>query len=181
MNRAVSGPGQQARPREVTIAGVQTIVGSVLVLLLLVSLETQLNTSAMQDELEKLLDDPRVDALGLTVDKLRTMMHYVFMVMGVLAVTSMVLGLFVLRRHGASRIVLTVMGGLVAMLSVLGGPGGWFIAAYVGMCLFLLWTKPARAWFKKEAASMPGWPGDQPPASGGPGSWPPPPPPPPRG
>ncbi len=148
MSSTATGPAQKTRPREVTIAGVQTIVGSALVLVLLVSLETQLNTTAMQDEFEKLVNDPRVDTLGLTVDKLRTLLHYIFMVMGVMAVTSLVLGFYVLRRHGPSRVVLTVLGGLVSALSLLGGPGGWLIAAYVAMCLLLLWTKPARAWFK---------------------------------
>ncbi|MBA2444399.1 MAG: hypothetical protein H0V49_03605, partial [Nocardioidaceae bacterium] len=128
-------PARRTRPREVTIAGVQTIVGSATMLLLLVSLETQLNTSAMQEEFEKLLADPRMDPLGLTVERLRTVAHYLFMVMGVMAVTSLVLGVYVLKRHGASRVVLTVMGGLVALVSLLGGPGGWLLAAYVGFCI----------------------------------------------
>lgn len=183
MSEGNSGSTQRTRPREVTIAGVQTIVGSAMVLLLLVSLETQLNTSSMQEEFEKLLDDPRMDPLGLTVDRLRTLVHYSFMVMGVMAVTSLVLGVYVLKRHGPSRVVLTVLAGLVALFSLFGGPGGWLLAAYVGVCVLLLWTKSARAWFRGDVADLPGWlgpvggpggPGGQGP--GGPDSSPPPPP-----
>ncbi len=157
----MSGATRQTRPREVTIAGVQTIVGSAMVLFLLISLETQLNTSTMQAEFEKLLDDPRMDPLGLTVDRLSTLTHYLIMVMGVMSVTSLVLGVYVLKRHRPSRVVLTVLAGLVAAFSLFGGPGGWLIAAYVGVCVLLLWTKSARAWFRGGAAETPGlsgWP-----------------------
>ena len=177
MSEGNSGLTQRNRPREVTFAGVQTIVGSAMVLLLLVSLETQLNSSAMQEEFEKLLDDPRMDPLGLTVDKLRTLVHYSFMVMGVVAVTSLVLGVYVLKRHGPSRVVLTVLAVVVAAFSLFGGPGGWLLAGYVGFCSGLLWTKPARAWFKGATAGTAGMP-SAPDSPGGPAGGPPSPPPP---
>jgi len=164
-------PAPGNRPREVTIAGVQTIVGSAVMIFLLVSLETQLNSAAMEKEFEKLLDDPRMDPLGLTVAELRNVVHYSFMAMGVLAVTSLVLGFYVLRRHATSRIVLTVLGGIVALLSLLGGPGGWVLAAYIGVCVLLLWTKSARNWFRNEPLVMPGGPAApyNPHSPGGPG------------
>jgi hypothetical protein len=68
-------------------------------------------------------------------------------VMGVLSVSSAVLGVFVLRRHRSARVALTVLGCLVALLTLFAGPTGWIVTLYIAASVAMLWSKPARAWF----------------------------------
>nr|MBA2559434.1 hypothetical protein [Propionibacteriales bacterium] len=102
------------RPREVTFGGTQAIIGGAITSVLLIGTAEQLYSSEMREVLSQALDDPRAARLGITIDTARTMAKYGIMVMGVMSVTSFVLGIFVLRRHRPSRIALTVLGGLVA-------------------------------------------------------------------
>ncbi len=158
------------------------MLGSLTAVILLVSTMQQLNSASMRDVLQQVVDSPRAADLGLTIDAARTFMKYTIMVMAVLSVTSMVLGFYVLRRHRAARIALTVLGAVVAALSLLSGPSGWIAAVYVAASLVLLWTRPARRWFAKPQAPMAASPG--PPWQSPPGQYPPPPdsrPPPPSG
>lgn len=141
-----SGDGSR-RPREVTFGGIQAVIGSALALVGVFSLASQLDSDAVRDALTQISEDPRFASLDLTVDGARDLMRYSLMLMGVLSVTSLILGIYVLRRHRASRIVLTVMGVGVAVASLAAGPTGWLVTAYVAVSVYLLWTKPAREWF----------------------------------
>lgn len=139
--------GSSRRPREVTFGGTQAIVGGALATTLLIATAQQLYSSEMQDVLVQALDDPRASQVGLTIENARTMAKYAIMVMGVLSVSSLVLGIFVLRRHRASRVALTVLGSLVALMMLLAGPSGWLVTVYIAASLAMLWSGPARAWF----------------------------------
>ena len=168
-----ASPKSAPRPREVTFGGMQAIIGSTVALLAVISVAEQLDGSAVRDALAQLHEDPRLASLDLTVENIRSLLRYTLMALGVMSVTSLIMGIFVLRRHRSSRIVLTVLGTVVVLGSLAGGPTGWIVAAYVAVSVYMLWTKPARAWF----AGTP-WP------AGGPGAAPPgpsPPPPPPPG
>jgi hypothetical protein len=145
----MSSPSPEAsrRPREVTFGGIQAVVGSALALVGVFSLAQQLDSDAVRDALTQISEDPRFATLDLTVDGARDLMRYSLMAMGVLSVTSLILGIYVLRRHRTSRIVLTVMGVGVAVASLTAGPSGWLVTAYVAVSVYLLWTKPARKWF----------------------------------
>lgn len=140
-------PKPGPRPGEVTFAGVQAVSGSAIAVFVLIASAQQLNSTEMRDALTEVVNSPQVEPLGLTVDSARDLMRYLIMAMGVVSVTSLILGVFVLRRHRSSRIALTVLGALVAAVSLLGGPPGWFITVYVVVSVAMLWTKSARAWF----------------------------------
>lgn len=140
-------PQAARRPREVTVGGLQAVIGSALALVGVLSIADQLDSSAVREALDQFRNEPRFASLNLTVESLRTLMRYTLMAMGVLSVTSLVLGVFVLRRHRASRIVLTVLGCGVAVAALTGGPAGWVVTAYVAASIYLLWTTAARAWF----------------------------------
>lgn len=149
MSAADPKPGP--RPREVTFAGVQTMSGSAIAIFVLIAIAQQLNSVEMRDALTEVINNPRFESLGVTLDTARELMKYMIMAMGVVSMTSLILGLFVLRRHQAARIVLTVLGGLVAVVFLFGGPPGWFITAYVAISVAMVWTKSARAWFADPA------------------------------
>ncbi|MBA2715532.1 MAG: hypothetical protein H0U51_00430 [Propionibacteriales bacterium] len=148
---SAAAPTPAARPREVTVGGMQAVIGSAVALLMVFSVAQQLDSPTMQDALAQFGDDPRAASLNLTAEGVRSLMRYTLMALGVLSVTSLILGIFVLRRHRSSRIVLTVLGGFVAVASLPAGPSGWLVTAYVAVSLYLLWTKAARAWFAGSA------------------------------
>jgi hypothetical protein len=139
--------GETTRPREVTFGGAQAVVGGAVATLLLIGAAQQLYSSQMHDALAKAVADPRAAQLGLTVDTARTLAKYAIMVMGVLSVSSAVLGVFVLRRHRSARVALTVLGCLVALLTLFAGPTGWIVTLYIAASVAMLWSKSARAWF----------------------------------
>lgn len=168
------------RPRQVTFGATQAIIGSALGLVLLIGSMEQLNSAAMNDVLRQVLDSPQASELDLTLESLRTLMKYAIMGLAVVSATTMVLGVFVLRRDRAARIVLTLLGGLVILITLLSGPSGWAVTLYVGLSLALLWSRPARAWFARSTPSAAPPPGMHPPPPSGWQPPPPPPPPPPR-
>jgi hypothetical protein len=155
--------GGAARPREVTLGGAQAVVGGALATVLLIGAAQQLYSSQMHDALAKAVADPRAKELGLSIADARTLAKYTIMAMGVLSVSSVILGIFVLRRHRPSRLALTVIGGLVAVLTLFAGPVGWIVTVYIVVSVAMLWSRPARAWFAPPPAS-----GQLPPAGGGP-------------
>jgi hypothetical protein len=141
--------GGAPRPREVTIGGAQAVIGGAVTTVLLIGAARQLYSSQMHDALAKAVADPRAEQLGLSIDGARTLARYAIMVMGVLSVASVVLGVFVLRRHRPARVALTILGGLAAVMTVFAGPTGWIVTVYVAVSLAMLWSRPARAWFAR--------------------------------
>jgi hypothetical protein len=186
-------PGLQRRPREVTFAGTQAVVGSLIALVVLINGMQQLYSTEVHDALTEIVDSEEARSLDLSLETARSILRYSIMGLAVLSAASLVLGFFVLRRHRASRVALTVIGGLVALVCLAGGPFGWLVAAYMGVSVFLLWSRPSRAWFSdRDNAPKPPTPGQlpgpwqprdprdgPPPRPPGPPPGPPPPPPPP--
>lgn len=165
----------EPRPRQVTFAGTQAIIGSLLAIIMLIGAMQQLNGSAMTDVLRQVLDSPQAGQLQLTLDTLRTVVKYSIMGLAVLSVASLVLGFYVLRRDRGARVALTVVGGIVLLLTLLTGPTGWAVSLYIAISLGLLWSRPARVWFARHDESAGPPPGVYPPPPPG---WQPPPPPP---
>ena len=145
----MSSPPSDAarRPREVTLGAIQAIIGSAVVLVFVLSVAERLDSGAVQEALTQLQQERQFRSLDITVEELRDLMRYALMAIGVVSVTSLILGIYVLRRHRASRVVLTVLGTGVAVVCLLGGPPGWVVTGYVAVSVYLLWTRSARAWF----------------------------------
>ena len=163
------GDVRRSRPREVTLGGLQAVAGSVFAIVLLISTAQQLNGQQMTNTLADLVRSEQAATLGLTVESARTLVRYTIMVLAVLSVASLVLGFYVLRRHRGSRIALTVVGGVVALPALMAGPIGWLVTLYIGVSVFLIWSRPARAWFAPEGGRGSGRGGGTwPPKPGGP-------------
>jgi hypothetical protein len=158
----------------VTLGGVQAVAGSVLALVMLISAAQQLNGEQMTDTLRDTVQQEQVSALNLTVESARDLLRYSIMVMSVLSAASLVLAIFVLRRHRAARIGLTVVGALVGVALLVAGPVGWIGTLYIAVSIFLLWTRPARVWFGDGVATQGGGPpAGGPPTDAGPPTGPP--------
>ncbi len=161
-----SGSGLGSRPREVTVGGLAAVVGSAMALVLLISTANRLHSSQVTDTLREVIKNDQAATLGLTLDGAREVLRYTIMGLAVLSVASLVLGFYVLRRHRPARVVLTVIGGTVGVLALLAGPVAWLVSLYIGVSIFLIWSRPARAWFG--GPTSPGAPGG-PGSAGGPG------------
>jgi hypothetical protein len=186
-------PGLPRRPREVTLAGTQAVVGSIIALVVLINGMQHLYSAEVQDALREIVASEEARSLDLSLETARSILRYSIMGLAVLSVASLVLGFFVLRRHRASRVALTVIGAVAALVCLFGGPIGWLVAAYIAVSVVLLWSRASRAWFRDPdhrptppaPGQLPGrWPPPQDPRGGPPASWrpppgPPPPPPPP--
>ena len=146
-----------------TLGGVQAVAGSVLALVMLISAAQQLNGEQMTNTLRDIVQQEQVSALDLTVESARDLLRYSIMVLSVLSAASLVLAIFVLRRHRPARIGLTVVGSVAGVALLIAGPVGWVGTLYIAVSIFLLWTRPARAWFGDGVASQGG-----PPPPGGP-------------
>ena len=157
-----------------TLGGVQAVAGSVLALVMLISAAQQLNGEQMTNTLRDIVQQEQVSALNLTVESARDLLRYSIMVMSVLSAASLVLAIFVLRRHRAARIGLTVVGSVAGVALLVAGPVGWVGTLYIAVSIFLLWTRPARAWFGDGVATQGGGPpAGGPPTDAGPPTGPP--------
>lgn len=150
------------RPQEVTVGAMLAVSGSIVAIVTLVSSMGRLHTVEMTDVLTEVMSGPGMDAFSLTIDDMRRIAKVIIMVLGVLSVTSAVLGVYVLRRDRVARVVLTALGSFVALFGLISNVAGWVLSAYIAMSLFLLWTRPAREWFRPERSAEPpppaGWP-----------------------
>lgn len=152
MSAAAPDSASSQRPRQVTLGAWLAVIGSVVAVVAMVGSMQQLHSAAVTDLLREVLAKPKVADAGLTLETTRTILKYTIMTAAVVAVTSLVLGLYVLRRHRGARIALSVLGVVVALFMLLGGPSGWPVTAYVAVSLALLWSRPARAWFDQPAS-----------------------------
>jgi hypothetical protein len=135
------------RPRDVALASVLTILGSVLALAGIFGVQGQLRSSGVRRQLEELLADQRFAPVDMSVDALLNLLGYGLMAAAAASVAAIVLAVFVMRGHNPSRIALTTLGGLVALLMLLSWPTGVVTAVFVGYTVSLLWRAPVRGWF----------------------------------
>jgi len=176
------------RPQEVTIGGLLAISGGVIAVVSLLMSMNNLYSVEMTEVLRDVMEGPGLRAWSLTIDDMRRLAKIIIMLLAVMAVTSAVLGVYVLRRDRIARIVLTAMGAVVVLLAAFSGVAGVVLAVYIAMSIGLLWSRAARTWFQPESTQsgppfsggppVPGPPQQGPPQQGPPPGWRPPPPPP---
>ncbi|MET8521439.1 hypothetical protein [Nocardioides sp. NPDC004968] len=138
-------PDPDTRPGTVVAASVMTIVGSVIALLISVFMVP----AGIAD-----YNDPTSSDKGVTL-----FMIIWFAVCGVLSLVAIPLGIMVLFRSKAARILLTVVGSIAALLSL-------FVVLYPALiiaALLMLYVGRAGNWFARRKPADP-W---QPPAAPG--------------
>lgn len=141
------------RPRQVTMNGWLILVGSVFVVAMAFQQVATLTSIESQDTAARMVADPPLKDLGLSVDDLLSILRVLALVAGACGAAAAILGLEVLRRSRSARVVLSVLAPFmfVAGLAVAG-----FAAALVVASVAMLWLQPARDWFDgKEPVSRP--------------------------
>ncbi|WP_123222656.1 hypothetical protein [Nocardioides pocheonensis] len=165
------------RPRQVTIGGWLVAIASAMLVVTVFDTMARLHTVDTRDELTRVLTTGSTRDLGISVADALGVFRAALFVAGAAAAVTGVLGIFVLQRHTAARIVLTI----AAVPVVLTAPfSGGFLAILVGGGTALLWSRPARDWFagrpptRPEVGSVPVQPAPQPPVRRPESAWPPP-------
>lgn len=130
-------PDADARPGTVTAASVMTIVGSVIALLITLFMVP----AGISD-----YNDPTSSDKDVTL-----VMVIWFIVCGVLSLISTVLGIWVLFRSKPARILLTVVGSLAALLSLITV----VYPALIIAALIMLYAGRAGHWFARRVPADP--------------------------
>lgn len=140
----VSEPSPNARPRQVTLAGWLTMLGSVFVVLLVFDRVAGLHSIETRESVERFLAEPPGRDLGLGVDGVLSIMRTLALVAGGCATAAAILGWHVLKRSRSARLGLTV---LAVPLFLTGMVTGGFVSSVVAASAVMLWLQPARDWF----------------------------------
>ena len=137
-------PPAPTRPRQVTLAAVMIMGGSVLVVLTVFERMSGLHSLETRQAVQKFLAEPPGDGLGVGVTEVLAALRVLCMVAAGCATAAAILGYQVLRRSRSARVVLTV---LAAPLFVTGLVSGGFVSSVVAASAVMLWFQPARDWF----------------------------------
>ena len=140
----MSEPSPNARPRQVTLAGWLTMVGSVIVVLLVFDQVSGLHTIETRESVEQFLAEPPGRDLGVDVDGVLSIMRTLALVAAGCATAAAILGWHVLKRSRSARLALTI---LAAPLFVTGMVTGGFVSSVVAASAVMLWLQPSRDWF----------------------------------
>ena len=140
----MSEPSPNARPRQVTLAGWLTMIGSVFVVLLVFDRVSGLHTIETRESVERFLAEPPGSDLGVGVDGVLSIMRTLALVAGGCATAAAILGWHVLKRSRSARLGLTI---LAVPLFVTGMVTGGFVSSLVAASAVMLWLQPARDWF----------------------------------
>lgn len=133
-----------ARPSQVTIGGWVIAIASVMLVISVFDEMGNLHSVDTRDQVTRALATGSARDLGLSVDDALEVLRWALIVSGGAAAVTAILGIFVLQRHTAARIVLTV----AAVPIVLTSPfSGGFLGVLIGASAAMLWTRPARDWF----------------------------------
>lgn len=140
------------RPPQVTSACLFIGLSCGLLLYTLIGLLTSWSSIDVQEGLADAFDASGVAMTDGRVESIRIGLQVVI----VLLVAGLVCAIYALRRHAPSRIVLTVIAALTALVFlVIGFPIGLIPAAFAVYAVVQLWSPPARRWFAGEAEPAP--------------------------
>lgn len=132
------------RPRQVTLAGWLIILGSVFLVLTVWQQISGLHTVDTREAVERVVDEPPFESLGLDVETVLGWIRVLGMVSAACATATAILGWQVLQRSKSARLAATV---LAVPLFLSGFGSGVFLSTAVAAAIVWLWLSPAREWF----------------------------------
>ncbi|HEX4976628.1 MAG TPA: hypothetical protein VFV40_02070 [Nocardioides sp.] len=133
-----------SRPRQVIVAGVLGVVGSVLLVLSLFDAVQRVRSVEMRSAVEDFLSEPPGDGLGVSTGWVLEVLHGMVLLNGALAAVTAVLAVYVVQRHHGARIGFSVAAALLLLTAPLSGG---VMAMLVAFAATMLWGQPARDWF----------------------------------
>lgn len=155
-------PAGLTRPRQVTMAGWTTIIGSALVVVAVFETMAGLNSIETREAVEKFLAEPGAAGLGLDVPGALTALRVTATIAAGCAAAAAILGFHVLKGNKGARVGLSV---IAVPLFFAGFVVGGFLSSLVAASAALLWLAPSRAWFNGEEPPSGAAPATRPPAA----------------
>lgn len=143
------------------MGGIMASVASVILVLSAADTLRRVRTPDMRRDIEDALSEPPADALGISVAQVVDLLRVLSYVSAVLAGVALVLAIFAMQRHNGARIGFTVLAGLLLAALPVAGLMPFFLV----VAAFLLWSRPARAWFSGEPLPVEAPRAAQPPAT----------------
>jgi hypothetical protein len=128
----------------VTVAGWMIMIGSVAIVLTVFQLVAGLHSLDTRDAVERALDEPVFDGVGMSVDRVLGIIRVLGMIAAACATATAVLGWQALQRAKSARVALSI---LAVPLFLAGLSTGGVFSTMVVVAVALLWAQPARDWF----------------------------------
>lgn len=160
-NQGGYGRASDARPGTVTAAGWITIIASGLTALML-GLSMIGVVVAREPMLDAMRNDPNVNSAledQVTYDQISGVILATLAVLTVWSIIAVILGVMVLRRSNAARILLVISAGVCAILTLISiaalVPALWTLAAIA--VIVLLFVGGAGDWFKGRTPQQPAY------------------------
>lgn len=141
-------PTPPARPPVLLYVCIFLGVGSTLVLLELVDALSSWGSVEMQDAVRDTLAQEPFTSTDITVTQAMGWLRVLAYVGVVVSTAGAVFSVYTVRGHNTSRIMLTVLCGLSALLFASGGLVGLLPAVAAMMSASLLWSPDVRRWFR---------------------------------
>lgn len=135
------------RPRQVTMAVVMAVVGSLVLVIGLFDTLARMRTPETRKAIDQFLAEAPGNSLGVTTGQVLEVMRAVAFVSGALAAAGLVFAIYVVQRHRGARIGLTAVAGLL----VLTVPVAGLMPVFLVVAAVLLWSQPARDWYAGRA------------------------------
>lgn len=136
-----------ARPRQVTRACMLAGLGGILVLVSVFATLANWGSIEVREQVEQALAREPLRGAGLRVDDVLGWLRALLMVVGAVAVSTIVFAVFTAQRHRGARTGLTVCAGASSLLFLGAGLTGLLPAVMCVLCLVFLYSAPSRAWF----------------------------------
>ncbi|MGA8994479.1 MAG: hypothetical protein WB441_09250, partial [Nocardioidaceae bacterium] len=144
----MSGPssdkGAAGRPRRVTVGAGLALTGCVLLIFSMLDSMARVRSVDTREGVTDFLSRPPGSGLGLEVDQVMTVLRLMVFVTGGLAAAGAVLAVYVLLRHRAARVALTVTAVLLVVSSMFGS---LLLPLMVAFGVMLVWSREGREWF----------------------------------
>ncbi len=141
------------RPSQVTMSAWMALVGSLLLVVTLFDSVSRLRTVEFRESITEFLSTQPGSGLGLDIAQVVEFLRVLMLVSGAAAAAAAVLAIYVLQRHKAARVGLTVAAAalvltLATAAAIPDAPvSGGFLPVMIAFAAISLWTKPARDWF----------------------------------
>jgi hypothetical protein len=140
------------RPPQATAACLIVMAGAVFAVLLMWDRIATLHSLETRTAVQKFLDGPQSDGLGLSVAEVLTTVKVVSMATAALGVAMAVQGFWATKRSRSARLALTIMVGPLVLLGIVGDSlvssgAATFWCAGTAAATITLWLGPLRLWF----------------------------------
>jgi hypothetical protein len=143
------------RPRQLVLAAGVVIGGSAFLVAAVFDSLSKLQSVDTRTQLREAVSSSTGKGMGITLDEATEALRVTLSLTGACAAVALVLGIFVLQRHRAARVALSIVAvPLLVTAPLVGG----FLGAFVAVAALMLWNGPAGDWYAGRPIRQPAAP-----------------------